>query len=75
MKLFLVSCMLFANSVYAEDWKIDKATRDECAKIGGCVLTIPDGHLIPVEVLNEMIKQLQREALEAGAKICKRTNI
>ena len=79
MKLFLVSCMLFANSVCAEDWKIDQKTRDECAKIGGCVLTIPDGHLIPVEVLNEMIKQVQRQAFEMGvhegSSTCKRTNI
>ena len=79
MKLFLVSCMLFANSVCAEDWKIDQKTRDECAKVGGCLLTLPDGHLIPAKALKQMIDELRREAFEAGvhegSKSCKRTNI
>lgn len=76
MKLILCLSLLYGSAVYAEDWKIDKKTRDECAKAGGCVLTIPDGHLIPMQVLNEMVKDAQRQAFEMGvhegSKTCKR---
>lgn len=79
MKLIFCLALLYGTAVHAEDWKIDQKTRDECAKVGGCVLTIPDGHLIPVEVLNEMIKQVQRQAFEMGvhegSSTCKRTNV
>lgn len=79
MKLILTLCLLFANSVYAEDWKIDQKTRDDCAKDGGCVLMIPDGTLIPAKVLNEMVIELQRRAYEMGltegGKLCKRKDV
>lgn len=79
MKLILCLALLYGTAVHAEDWKIDQKTRDECAKVGGCLLTLPDGHLIPAEALKQMIDELRREAFEAGvhegSKSCKRTNI
>jgi hypothetical protein len=60
-----------ACAAHAENWTIDQKTRDEWAKEGGCVLTIPDGHLIKVKDINQAISQAinqaAQQAFEAGA--------
>ena len=55
MKTLILAITLIAcAAVRAEPWTIDDKTREECAKAGGCILTIPDGLLIPVEEVNKI---------------------
>lgn len=70
MRIILIAAVLAAaGAAGAEDWTIEQKTRDECAKEGGCLLTIPDGHLIKVKDLREGINQIAQQAVEQGAAI------
>lgn len=66
MKIAILTLVLCASSA-ADPWVIDDKTREECAKLGGCLITVPNGELIPVKVVNDMIEQMLRQAFEAGA--------
>lgn len=77
MKKIILAVLLTAcAAVHAEPWTIDEKTQEACAKMGGCILTIPDGLLIPVEEVNKIMIDLQKRAFEAGvtagsqAKVC-----
>lgn len=69
MKKTLLAVLLTAcAAVHAEPWIIDDKTKEECAKAGGCILTIPDGALIPTEQVNQLLKEIQKQAFEAGVE-------
>lgn len=44
-----------------------------CAQIGGCVVIIPNGDVIPLALVQEQIRQIADDAFKAGqdAKTCK----
>lgn len=69
MKRTLIYCAAIAACLpaLADNWTIDQKTRDECAKEGGCVLTIPDGHLIKIKDIAQAVEQVARDAFEMGA--------
>ncbi|HBH36956.1 MAG TPA: hypothetical protein DDX06_01065 [Curvibacter sp.] len=69
MKRTIIYCAAIAACLpaLADNWTIDQKTRDDCAKEGGCVLTIPDGHLIKLKDINQAIDQIAQQAFEAGA--------
>lgn len=68
MRIILITAVLAAaGAAGAKDWTIEQKTRDECAKDGGCLLTIPDGHLIRLKDLRDGISQIAQQALEQGA--------
>lgn len=67
MKFLATAVLLTACSLaHADPWTIDDKLKDECAKMGGCILTIPDGALIPTEQVKQLIQQVQQQAYEAG---------
>ena len=65
-KLFLAILLIACSSAYADPWIIDDKTREDCAKKGGCILTVPDGLLISTKDVNQMIIEMQKQAFEAG---------
>lgn len=67
-KLFLAILLIACSAVRADPWIIDDKTREECAKQGGCILTIPDGLLIPTKDVNAMIIEVQKQAFQAGVE-------
>lgn len=81
--LIIAALVAAAGASAAEDWTIDQKTRDECAKEGGCILTIPDGHLVRLKDVQDGLRQIAEAAyqqgavqgFEAGAKTCKRQDI
>ncbi|MFZ5565970.1 MAG: hypothetical protein ACOY95_03105 [Pseudomonadota bacterium] len=66
-RILILIALAAAGAAHADNWTIDQKTRDECAKEGGCVLTIPDGHLIKVKDISQAIDQIAQQAFEAGA--------
>ena len=69
MKKIILAVLLTAcAAVHAEPWTIDDKTKEECAKMGGCILTIPDGALIPTDQVKQLIQQVQQQAFEAGVE-------
>lgn len=65
--ILILIALAAAGAAHADSWVIDQKTRDECAKDGGCVLTIPDGHLIKVKDISQAIDQIAKQAFEQGA--------
>ena len=46
--------------------EITPEIRNECAKIGGCILTLPDGRLLPIAVVKEAMQEAYEEGKAQG---------
>lgn len=67
--ILILIALVAAGAAHADNWVIDQKTRDECAKEGGCVLTIPDGHLIKTKDVNQAISQAIKHAAQQAFEI------
>lgn len=76
MKTFLIACLLYSSAVYAdENWIITPDVRKACAEQGGCILTLPDGQLVPFAVIKQALQDAYDEGAKAGQQVCKRREI
>jgi hypothetical protein len=66
-RTIILIALAAASAAHADNWIIEQKTRDECAKEGGCVLTIPDGQLIKLKDISQAIDEISRQAFEMGA--------
>lgn len=52
---------------------------EQCAKAGGCIVTIPEGKVYPLAAVQQQIQQLAKDAYlagkEEGAQTCKRRDV
>ena len=69
MKLYvLILGIIVPTCVIAGDWKITEDVQKMCAEQGGCILTIPDGNLVPMQAVKDAMNQAYAAGVEAGRK-------
>lgn len=67
--------ILLCSAAYADDWVITEDVRKACADQGGCILTLPDGQLVPFAVIKQALQDAYDEGAKAGQQVCKRREI
>jgi hypothetical protein len=66
MRYLLILALIGTAHAQEKNWEITPEIRNECAKIGGCILTLPDGRLLPIAVVKEAMQEAYEEGKAQG---------
>lgn len=65
----LLALLLIPTAALAEPVTITEDVVKACAEVGGCVVILPDGMIIPRPQFDQVLKEMQQNAYRVGVEV------